>query len=217
MKNLCKICSSKTESFYNEIFKVTYHICPNCQLIFKEPQDLISKDDEFNIYEKHENSITDPTYVSYFKRFLKSAVCPYVKGGKEGLDFGSGPSPVLAMILERDYGYTMDIYDLFFSPEKVYLNKNYDLIVSTEVVEHFANPLEEFQTMKNALKEEGILAVMTQFHHNDIEHFNQWYYMRDRSHIAFYTSVTMAKIAELLDMEIVFSNNENYTTFQLKI
>lgn len=48
----------------------------------------------------------------------------HFEGEKSGLDFGSGPSPVLAMIMERDYGFDMDIYDLFYSPEKPYRKNN---------------------------------------------------------------------------------------------
>jgi 2-polyprenyl-3-methyl-5-hydroxy-6-metoxy-1,4-benzoquinol methylase len=35
----------------------------------------------------------------------------------------------------------MEIYDSYFSPEKVFLGKKYNLITSTEVFEHLDDPL----------------------------------------------------------------------------
>jgi len=216
MNKKCRICGNDAWSFHNKIFDVDYHVCSRCEFIFKDPEDFISKEDELKIYETHENSIEDPRYVDYFRRFLDEAVFPFDNGGRKGLDFGSGPTPVLSMLLERDYGYKMDIYDLFYAPEKIYEGKTYDLVTSTEVVEHLADPLVHFRTMKEAMKENGILAVMTQFHQNDEEHFRNWHYMRDRSHIAFYRKKTMEIISDIVGLEILYCNDKNYVTFRKK-
>ncbi len=216
MSKKCIICGSTTWSFHHTIFDVDYHVCDHCEFIFKNPGDLILPDHEFEIYESHENSIEDSRYVAYFKRFLDAAVFPFENGERKGLDFGSGPSPVLSMILERDYGYEMDIYDLFYAPEKVYEGKTYDLITSTEVIEHLADPLVHFQTMKEAMKDNGILSIMTQFHKHDVEHFRTWHYMRDRSHISFYRRKTFMKIAEIVGLEMIYCDDKNYVTFRKK-
>lgn len=216
MKRTCSICKNETWSFHHDIFHVDYFVCDHCAFIFKDPEALLSEEDELKIYESHENSIEDPTYVAYFKRFLEEAVFPFSRSGKKGLDFGSGPSPVLSMILERDYGYDMDIYDLFYAPEKIYEGKSYDLITCTEVIEHLEDPLVQFQIMKEALNENGLLAIMTQFHQNDVKHFRSWHYMRDRSHIAFYRRKTLKKIAEIIGLEMIYCNDSNYATFRRK-
>jgi len=110
----------------------------------------------------------------------------------------------------------MDIYDLFYAPEKIYEGRTYDLITCTEVIEHLEDPLVHFQTMKEALNENGILAIMTQFHRNDVEHFRTWHYMRDRSHIAFYRRKTLEKITEIIGLEMIYCNDRNYATFRRK-
>ena len=212
----CRLCGGQTHLLYHPTIKATYHACERCEVILKDPADFISSEAELCIYNTHQNSIEDPRYVAYFQQFINEAVLPYANGGTMGLDFGSGPSPVLAQLLERDYGYEMDIYDLYYAPEKVYEGKQYDLITSTEVVEHLSHPLDYFQLFQKRLTPGGILAVMTQFHRNDTTHFMNWHYVRDRSHISFYTPTTMRYLAEQSDLQVVYTNDERYITFTSK-
>lgn len=213
MRKQCKICGAETRKLHHPRLEADYHCCPACEFISKDESALISPQEEMERYDKHQNSIEDRGYVEYFKKFLDKAVVEYAGMGRKGLDFGSGPSPVLAQILERDYGYSMDIYDLFYSPEKVYTGKKYDLVTSTEVVEHLKDPLEYFRMFKELLEDDGILAIMTLFHHDDDQHFIDWNYIRDKSHISFYTPKTLGKIAEIVGLEVVYSDEVRCTTF----
>ncbi len=210
----CLLCSNNTSKIHHPKF-ADYHYCSNCEFISKDEDFIISKKDELEIYNNHNNSIEDPRYVEYFYKFLNAAVFPYVKNGKEGLDFGSGPSPVLAQILEGNHNYKMDIYDLFYAPEKVYQGKKYDLITTTEVVEHLKNPIEYFQLFSKMLKEDGVLAVKTLFHENNKSGFFNWHYIRDWSHISFYTGKTMEYIAAKVGLRIIYTDNTQYTSFVL--
>lgn len=214
MDQICKICGRKTHEIFQTKFKIKYHYCDYCGFISKDKNDLITRDEEIKIYNNHNNSIEDPRYVAFFKGFLDNAVLRFCDG-KKGLDFGSGPSPVLAMILERDYGFSMDIYDLYYSPEKVFEGKTYDLITSTEVIEHLANPLPYFRLFKEHMKPNGILSIMTLFHPKDENEFLNWYYMRDMSHISFFTPKTMRIIGEVVGLEIIYTDNKRYTTYRL--
>ncbi|MEA3424417.1 MAG: class I SAM-dependent methyltransferase [Bacillota bacterium] len=214
MNGICKICGSETREFYDEIFDTKFYHCSNCEFISKDENSIISEKDELKIYKYHNNSIEDQHFVDYFKRFLDSAVMKNVSSGKKGLDFGSGPSSVLSMILERDYGYEMDIYDMFFSPEKTYIDKKYDLITCTEVIEHLKNPMEYFLLFKELLKDDGTLGIMTLFHANSDEKFCDWHYRRDRSHISFFTAKTMKVISEKIGLELVFTDNNRYSVFR---
>lgn len=214
MINICKVCKSVTTQWVIGRKNTLYHHCSNCEFISKDPSHYITPEEELSRYSTHNNSLEDTSYVAYFKHFIESAVLPFVSEGKFGLDFGSGPSPVLAQLLMRDYGYAMDIYDLFYAPSKVFLGQRYDLVTCTEVVEHIPNPLETFETFKDLLLADGTLAVMTQFHTNQIEDFKKWHYIRDQSHISFFTRKTMETIAERIGLKVVYSNERKYTTFQ---
>lgn len=212
MSHFCRLCGSRTALPYGP--KDNFFYCPECEYISRNESGELSADDEKKTYDLHNNSVEDPHYVDFFYKFLDDAVFPYAPEGKEGLDFGSGPSPVLAALLER-HRYRMDIYDKFYSLEKTYKDKKYDLITTTEVVEHLADPLHYFRLFARLLKRDGILAVMTLFHKNDPAHFNQWHYMRDPTHISFYTPKTLRYIAEAAGLEIIHTNNVRYMTFKL--
>lgn len=214
VRQKCILCSERTRKIHQPQFG-DYYCCSNCELISKDEDHIISQTDELEIYNNHQNSIEDPKYVEYFYRFLNDAVFPYTTSGKQGLDFGSGPSPVLAQILSRNHDYQMDIYDLFYAPERVYEGQKYDLVTSTEVVEHLENPIEYFGLFSKLLKPDGILAIMTSFHQNDDLAFLDWHYIRDRSHISFYTPRTMEFIATKVGLKIIYTDSIQYTTFVL--
>jgi hypothetical protein len=213
MKRVCKICSTATREIHHKTFGI-YHVCDLCGFISKDKENHISEQAQQTIYDSHHNSFEDPVYVAYFNHFLNEAVFPYIKSGKCGLDFGSGPSPVLAQLLTETYGYDMEIYDLFYSPMKSYLDKTYNLITATEVVEHLEKPLYYFSLYRDHLREDGILSVMTQFHPSDDEEFLQWHYIRDRSHISFYSERTFITIAEKLGLKILYTDHRKFITFK---
>ncbi len=131
---------------------------------------------------------------------------PAPSGARAGI--GAGPGPVLAELLRKE-GFQTDIYDKYFAPEKVYLNKKYDLITATEVFEHLKDPLSTLKLLKKHLNANGILAIMTLFHQNDDEHFKQWWYRRDSTHISFYTPKTLQYMADLLGMKIILVDDKN--------
>ena len=214
LNHTCLLCGSATNLIHLTHMKADYHHCDSCQFISKDSRFLIPEEEALKIYNYHNNSIEDPRYVAYFQRFLDAAVLPFASEGKEGFDFGSGPSPVLAQLLERDYGYAMDIYDLFYAPDKVYEEKKYQLVTTTEVVEHLQNPLPYFRLFKELLVPGGILAVMTQFHANVEADFIKWHYVRDHSHISFFTPVTMAYIASQTGLVVIYTDNQRYITFK---
>jgi hypothetical protein len=210
----CKICGSMTREIIHEKTGVRYHECLVCEFISMDEAFLLTPEQEKKRYDAHENSVEDPSYVEYFRRFIDAAVKGNSKAGGRGLDFGSGPSPVLATILERDYGFTMDIHDPFYAPEKPFLGKRYDLVTCTEVVEHLSQPLAYFRLFEGLLEDDGLLAIMTSFHPQDDEAFLNWHYRRDASHISFYTLKTMERIAREVGLRIVYSDGERYTAFR---
>lgn len=212
----CRICQSDTRELVHPSNGQVFHECLKCQFISKDPAFYLSSKKEFEQYEHHENSIDDPDYVAFFEEFLQAAVFPFVNDGKEALDFGSGPSPVLAQILERDYDYDVTIYDLFYEPETDYKNQTYDLITTTEVMEHIPDPIETFKELKALMHKDSILSVMTLFHPKDDTKFWGWHYIRDFTHISFFTPEAMKIIADKVGLEVVYCDDYRYTTFKLK-
>lgn len=212
----CRICGNDIKEIYDTKFDNHYMSCDNCDFIGIYPDDQITFEQERDEYDRHENCIENEGYVAYFKKFLDSALIPYVSEGS-GLDFGSGPEPVLTQVIHRDYpGYEMDHYDLHYQPVKVFEGKSYDYILSTEVAEHLLDPLDVVGLLADHLKPGGILAMMTLFHHKDEEHFLQWWYRRDITHIGFFTPKTFEVMAELTGMEVIYTDGNRYITLRKK-
>ena len=209
----CKICGKETVLVYDKQFNIKYYRCPHCEFLFMDKKAMISFKAERAVYDTHENSIENQGYVDMFKNFIDKCVLPFKKSGQL-LDFGSGPEPVLIQVLNRDYTFETGHYDLHYAPEKVYEGKLYDVIVSTEVVEHISDPLPAFKMLIGHLKPKGIFAFMTLYHFNDDEHFSDWWYRRDETHISFYTLKTLEFIAKECGCDIVFTDNKRLTTFK---
>lgn len=209
----CKICGHDTISYRHPKFDILFHECPNCEFIFKDEKNHSSREEEIRKYDEHQNSIQNIGYVNFLTDFIESAVSPFINKGKV-LDFGSGPSPVLAAILKDVYHFDVDIYDLYYATEKVYENQVYDLITSTEVIEHLVDPLNAFQLFYDHLKPFGILSIMTLFHPKNRQLFFDWHYMRDKTHVSFFTPKTCRYMADLYHLDFIDTNNYRYAVFK---
>jgi len=187
---------------------------------------IVPPEREKTEYSTHRNTLDNEGYVNMFLEFIKKAVTPFQTnpgqtGTRTALDFGSGPGDcVLAHVLREEWGYEVDIYDVYFAPEKVYTGKTYDLITCTEVLEHLKNPVDTLRLLKQHLNPGGILALMTLFHPvsedkpEGGEMFQQWWYRRDVTHIGFFRPKTLRFIAHLLEMKPLMMDERNTVTFQ---
>lgn len=206
VNNECIICGSDTIEIIDKKGTFSYFKCENCDFIYKNRKHIVSKEEEKARYDEHNNNFEDPKYIEYFEDFINKSILPFIGSGKDSLDFGSGPVPVLGKILSEKYCFNVDLYDYYYSPEKIYLDKQYDLITCTEVIEHIGNPLEYFKIFKRLLKTNGILAMMTYFHPKDEDIFLNWHYIRDKTHISFFSEKTFNFISKELGLELKYSD-----------
>ena len=105
-------------------------------------------------------------------------------------------------------------FDPFFNKNDEYLNKKYQLITSTEVVEHFVDPLKEFKHLARLLEEGGYLLIMTRLRTMNNEEFLNWWYRRDLTHISFYNHKTFQEIGKKFGLKIISTNNVNVIVYQ---
>jgi len=148
------------------------------------------------------------------KGYIEKAISPYKDTIYKVLDFGCGESPVLSSLL-REEGYEVDIYDKFFSAKKTYRRKTYDLITATEVIEHLPDPLSTFKLFRSLLNKDGIISIMTLFHPQEDTQFIDWWYRRDRTHISFYSPVTVKYLADIFNMKLLICDNKNIFVLQI--
>ncbi|WP_319370976.1 class I SAM-dependent methyltransferase [uncultured Ilyobacter sp.] len=210
----CHLCNGETEEFIvkNKKFEHKYYRCNSCSFIFVEEDALLKSSEELERYKMHNNSIEDPLYREYFYNFIDYAF-ENLGEVQNILDYGSGPEPVLASVL-REKGYTVDIYDKYFSSEKVHQDREYDVVCTTEVVEHIYYPMEVLKELTECLKKGGYLIIMTNFHRDSWEHFRNWWYIQDPTHTVFYSLKTFKFIAEELNLKIMKNNGKNIIVFK---
>lgn len=208
----CKICGSSDLRVLE--LKDKYYYCNNCEAIFIDQKEIVAPSKEKERYEGHDNNHQNEGYVNMFEEFIENVIDPNLdlEAGDQVLEFGCGPGPVLADLLEEK-GAEVDRYDPYFFPEKVFEQKKYDLITSTEVFEHFSDPIKEMNLLKSHLKDNAYLAVMTSFHPGPDE-FSDWWYKWDPTHIVFYNQRTFEYLASQFDLEIVYTDKENYILFK---
>lgn len=187
----CTLCRQPAPAFFADYLR-TYHDCPDCGLIFADPRRHLSQEAERSVYDLHENDPDDAGY----RRFLSRLASPLLQRlipGMRGLDYGCGPGPALARMLQ-DAGMAMSAYDPFYVPDVSALRGQYDFLTCTEVVEHFRQPGEEWGRMLGLVRPGGWVGVMTQ-PVIDRERFSRWQYKNDPTHVSFYREQTIAWIA----------------------
>ncbi|QNJ98368.1 class I SAM-dependent methyltransferase [Constantimarinum furrinae] len=180
----CLLCHSNATEQVLEDKSILFLKCSQCGSIFKHPEAFPTPTEEKERYLLHENDINDPGY-----RAFVAPVVDRISSDRTprhfGLDFGAGPGPVIAKLLSEK-GFNIALYDPFFYPDPSVLNKMFDFIICCEVIEHFHDPFTEFQRLKNLLHPGGTLYGMTHLL-PDLNHFKDWYYKDDPTHVIFYS------------------------------
>lgn len=153
-------------------------------------------------------SVVDPGDSGY-RKFLSRLSIPLMERlqpGQKGLDFGCGPGPTLSVMME-EAGYKMELYDPFYYPDRSVLDKSYDFVTSTEVVEHLQNPEKVFSHLFHILNPGGILGLMTKMV-VDSNVFKTWHYIQDSTHICFYSRETFEYISDWFSADVEFIGND---------
>ncbi len=209
----CKICGSDNLEELN--IKNKYYYCNDCEVIFIDPKEIVDQNEEKERYEGHDNNHQNEGYVKMFKDFIEEVIEAHINLAEinDVLEFGCGPGPVLADLL-KEKGLNVDLYDPYFFPEKVFEDQDYDLITSTEVFEHFSDPIKEMKLLTSHLKEGSYLAVMTSFHPGP-EEFEDWWYKWDPTHIVFFNEKTFSEIASNFNLEIIYTDQKKYILFKV--
>jgi hypothetical protein len=88
----------------------------------------------------------------------------------------------------------MNIYDPFYTDDKSVLELTYDFITTTETAEHLFYPEKEFNMLWSILKPGGFLGIMTKLVPNH-DKFHDWHYMKDDTHVTFYSKDTFEWLA----------------------
>ncbi len=188
---ICRLCSGQTQSLPGVSLGRRFLHCTQCDGVFVPASYFLGVEQEKQRYQQHRNDPT-PEYESFLGR-LANPLLGVLTQKCKGLDYGCGPVPVLGQILSKA-GHEVESFDPFFSPVQLGKEAKYDFITCSEAAEHFHFPHREFEKFDLWLKSGGCLAVMTQLRES-CDGFIDWYYVRDPTHVQFYSPKTMLWIA----------------------
>ena len=201
----CSLCSSADTGLFFEDNRRVYLRCFNCKLVFVPRRYWLSAEDERATYDLHENDPLDQGYRRFLSR-LSAPLLEKLDSNQKGLDFGCGPSPTLSVLLE-EHGQQVALYDRFYYNDPAVLDQNYDFICAAEVMEHLRDPGREFSRLFRMLKRGGWLGIMTKLV-IDQHAFSRWHYIRDMTHICFYSRSTFEYLAQRFNAELSFVAND---------
>jgi SAM-dependent methyltransferase len=184
----CPLCF---QAIHNTLYHTDknrdYRRCNTCCLVFVPEVFFLNKEDEKARYDNHKNTPDDLGYVTFLSQ-LTEPLLECLDTPSHGLDFGSGPGPCLHLLLEAK-GHTMSVFDIYYANDPECLERQYDFITATEVVEHLSLPGKVLDELWALLRPGGVLAIMTQ---PVPEVFENWWYKNDLSHVSFFHQQTFA-------------------------
>ena len=194
---MCKICNNQSVSL--TINGINYDKCNRCGFLSKQDMHILSSCDEYNRYLLHDND-DSLEYFNYQEKFY-FMIKDYLKGNI--LDYGCGNNHILVNVMEK-YGIKSNYYDLYFYKDTNYEKDLYKAIILEEVIEHLKDPIETLTHLVNLLSNGGNLIIRTRFIKDNIE--PNWWYLRDTTHISFFSIETFKYLCVKLKLKIIYCN-----------
>ncbi|NUZ12141.1 methyltransferase domain-containing protein [Pseudoalteromonas sp. McH1-7] len=201
----CGLCLGEQLETYHQDKHRLYWQCQCCHLVMADPNSRLTPAQEKAIYDSHENDLEDAGYRRFLTRVSEPLIARLSKPSL-GLDFGCGPGPLLAKMLE-EAGHQVSLFDLYYANNPEVLKQQYDFIVSTEVVEHLSKPGQVLQQLLALLDCGQPLVLMTKLV-IDKSRFANWHYKNDLTHISFFSQKTFAYFAAQQDCDLEFIGND---------
>ena len=206
----CPLCESNQYQHYHQDntkrSQRAYVQCAQCALVFVPSEYYLSSQDEKAEYDRHNNDMNDEGYRHFLNR-LWSRLKPQLLQGSKVLDFGCGPGPLLAQMMNEDK-MEVCVYDHFYKPDQSVLKLDYyDAITSTEVIEHLHQPKRVFEQWLAMLKPGGRLGLMTKLVLNP-EAFKTWHYKNDLTHVCFFSEVCFTWLSQRYQLKQVVHGND---------
>lgn len=165
------------------------------------PQQHPSPAEEKQRYDLHRNDASDQGYRQFLSR-LTEPLKARLPSGSTGLDFGCGPTAVMALMLETA-GFKMHRYDPFYASDRSVLETSYEFIACAEAIEHFFKPALEWELFLHLVKPGGWIGIMTCLREPQTDFIN-WWYRKDITHVCFYSRRTFEWLARRDGLEVEF-------------
>ncbi len=203
--NECPLCQGRcTEPYYSDAER-DYQQCNHCKLVFVPCHFWLTRDEEKGVYDLHKNDPEDGGYLRFLSR-MATPLLERLEGQCHGLDFGCGPGPALFQLF-HEHKHQVKLYDPLYYNDPTLLSQKYDFICATEVVEHLQSPASELTRIVSLLKPGAWLGIMTKLVIDKIA-FRNWHYIRDPTHICFFSRATLVWLAEHYNLELTIAGKD---------
>ena len=173
-----------------------FYECDNCGFLKKNdvPTPSLEK-------ERYDHHICDEGYLKYMNNIFLS-IKKYLNNGIS-LDYGCGQIHALSDIMNSN-NLECDYYDLFYYPDMP--KRIYDNIILIEVFEHIEDIYSLLVSLKNMLNKNGKIIILTQVKPNNLDN---WWYLRDITHISFVSEKTMNILAYNLNYKVEYDKEKS--------
>jgi len=193
--NECLLCGSNKLDEFNS-FDRKYYKCSACSFVFLDLKERVSIDEEIARYNTHDFNLANEKTLDFIKNIIESGL-KYIDA-KTVLDYGCGSNFIVQHIL-KDKAYNVTSYDPIYS--NIRINGCFDLIVASEVIEHFRYPIPEFTKLLSYLKDGGVLAISSSLNNDSID-LKSWYYLNDPTHFSIYSEESILYLANYFNLEL---------------
>ncbi len=201
---ICPLCSSIDIQDFFKDKRREYFKCSSCSLIFVDRDCLLSKEEEKERYDLHDNTINNSGYVRYLSDIPNIISNLNIKNPKV-LDFGSGKNTVLEILLKRE-GFSCFSYDPLYNIGLDFLSQKFDIVVLFEVIEHAYNIENELDLISRLLKKGSVLILRTELLDDSVI-FKNWWYKEDPTHVNFFNFQSIENVVEKVHGEIISRMN----------
>ena len=197
----CPLCHSHSiiKKFYHEQFDRWIYHCEECDLRFVERGRCLDLSEQSNCYENHKNSVRTDGYTNFLSRLINPLIEKEMQN-KIGLDYGSGPYPMLQELLLEEGFQHVDLYDPIYANNELALK--YNFITCCEVVEHFINPNKSWAHLCSLLADNAVLVFSTGLYNPNTD-LLKWSYIQDITHINFYSVKAFEWIASNYKLKMI--------------
>lgn len=160
--------------------------------------------------------------VNRLEQLAKLRVLPRAYPNFKALDFGCGTGFLVSYLAHR-FGWDAVGYDPYSTPsyaqDKIFTDwetigqrGHYQLVVASEVFEHFTNPREDLARIRNILAEDVAFLYVTTGLYVPRKTDSTWNYLAPQSghHVTFYARQTMQEVGRLMGASGVYRVGADY-------
>jgi len=215
----CPLCDfSTTENFKTRIAIATIpaacngdqlvrHICPNCDLLFGT-QEVLNMDNEqtaefnFSRYSKAAYEVREVNNLRHMGLLRRLGLKPRTRV----LNWGSGPAARLAEKASSELGLVFENFDPYIHEGTVGVLSEYeqlgeyDVILSTDVIEHLTKPIEALNGIKKYLKPDGKMI-----HHTECYTYRHAY---SKMHVFYFFGRSLGVLATKIGMNVKLTDRD---------